>query len=263
MKKLITLVFAITLIFGCSSDSSSSDSSSSDSNTSNSGILLRKIILSTETEGIQGTSEFIYQGRKLDKTISSEGSYSKFTYAGDLISKVEYFQAPLDNEPTSTSEFDYSNNKLVQRKTYQGNVLTSKVDYFYESDNTVRIFYATYTGTETNTTISKKYYLNGEVVKSENVNPNGSINSTTLYYYDSKNSPSKNILGYNIAYERGVTGGVLHNLVKTVSSPLQTNDNGITDYLYEYNSNGYPSKQTIPLRSGLEGNELGTLQFLY
>ena len=263
MKKLIILVSVLTLMFGCSSDSSNSDSSTSDSNSSNSGILIRKTIFSTETEGIQGTNELIYQGRKLLKSVSSVGSYSNFTYTGDLITKVEYFQDPLDNEPTYTSEFDYSNNKLVQRKTFEGNVLTSKVDYFYESDNTVTIFNIAYTGTETNSTISKKYYLNGEVIKSESINPNGSINSTTLYYYDSKNSPSKNILGYNIAFEGGFTGGNLHNLVKTVSPIFQTNDYRITDYLYEYNSNGYPSKQTFPVGYSPEGIEQGTLQFLY
>jgi hypothetical protein len=263
MKKLITLLFAVALMFGCSSDSSTSDSSTSDSNSSNSSILIRKTIFSTETEGIQGTNEFIFQGRKLLKAMTSNGSYSKFTYTGDLITKEEYFQDPLNNEPTNTIVFDYSDNKLVQRKMYQGNVLKNKVDYFYESDNTVRIFHATYTGTETNTTISKKYYLNGEVIKRESLNPNGSINSTILYYYDTKNSPSKNILGYNIAFESGITGGVLHNLVKTVSSPLQTNDNGIIDYLYEYNSNGYPIKKTTTLRPDLDGPEMGTLQFLY
>ncbi|MEX0596332.1 MAG: hypothetical protein WD512_07510, partial [Candidatus Paceibacterota bacterium] len=224
MKKSIFLIAILFVLFSCSSNDSNDDS-----NPSTGGILLKRI----ETPGSQ-PYHYNYNGNKLNYVAlgSTDGSLGKiqFTYSGDLITKWEYYEL---NQPTGYGEtFSYANNKLVQKKIYSdGLVLEVTYDYVYNSDGTVN-------ETETdanNPLVITKYYFdsNGNIIKSVE----GS--TETIYEYDNKNLPYKNITGFNKIVPFSEASGQ-NNATKIIGG------NNITIINYEYNSQNYPiSKESI------------------
>jgi hypothetical protein len=225
MKKIIFGLFIITLLFSCSSSDDSSQSSSS--------VLLKKEIWSDGT-----IRNYSYQGNKLLKITGSDGSYSNYTYTGDLISKVEFLD-PMVSSSLQRYEFYYSGNDLIQRKEYVGSVLKRKIDYVINSDNTKKRTHTLYNGTNTTTVVYKEYFSNGNQIKEEKLNSIGSVIYTAIYTYDNKNYPTKNILGYNIAYSGN---NYPNNLIKIVETSSGFND--VTNYSFVYNSNNYPTQET-------------------
>ena len=86
MKKLLCLLSASFLVLmGCSKDDATSE------NPDSSTVLLKKII-DTDSDGIETTAEYTYEGNKLIEVSYSDGNIEKSTYTGDLITKVEFFE---------------------------------------------------------------------------------------------------------------------------------------------------------------------------
>lgn len=228
MKKIIYLLsIGFLILQSCSSSDNSLQSSSS--------VLLKKAVWNDGT-----IYDYLYQGNKITKIQGNDGSYSNFTYTGDFITKVDNFE--VNSLYNGHDEFLYSGNNLIQIKEFEGIVFKRKIDFVYNNDNTRTRTHTVYNGTNTTTIVYKEYYLNDEMIKEEKLNANGSVNTTTVFTYDNKNYIFKNVTGYKNIINWYDIGGPLHNTIKTVST--STNYNTITNYLFEYNSNNYPTSVT-------------------
>jgi hypothetical protein len=228
MKKLLYLLSIVFLTFqSCSSSDDSSQSSSS--------VLLKKAIWNDGS-----VYDYLYQGNKITKIQGNDGSYSNFTYTGDFITKVE--SVDPNNSYNGRDEFLYSGNNLIQIKEFEGSVLKRKIDFVNNNDNTRTRTHTLYNGTSTSTVVYKEYYLNDEFIKQEKFNSNGAVVFTTTFLYDDKNYIFKNVTGYKYILNWYDFGGPYHNTIKTIET--STSFNNTTNYLFEYNSNNYPTSVT-------------------
>ncbi|WP_396171227.1 hypothetical protein [Flavobacterium sp.] len=227
MKKIIYLLSITLLILQSCSSPSSTESSNP---TSSQSILIKRIV---STQG--GIENFVYDGNKLLKILFDDGTSSVFTYTGDLITRIEI----RDATNTFMGEFytiSYLNNKVSQRKSYHNNILVNNQDYTYNSDGTITIIVMTYSdlnGNYQGTGIYKNYLNSvGNLIKQEYSSGNSGT-STKLFTYDTKNSPYKNILGYNAIIDDSI-----NNLTNTnsIGGLNQT-------YNYQYNDLDFPISQ--------------------
>jgi hypothetical protein len=160
--------------------------------------------------------------------------YRKYYYTGDLITKIEDY---TDNQLRLITTFTYDNGMLATRLSLflnQDPYLTSgiKTIYSYKSNNIIS--YDEYVGTATEqikfSSTGIITLLNGQVVKNE------ADYGTTLVTYDDKNSPFKNITGFDKlmpSYNVAILGN---------SNPITIKyyNNIINTFYYQYNEQGYP-----------------------
>lgn len=243
MKKILYLLSITFLILqSCSSGDSSEDGS--DNPIVGEGPLLKKIV-NSDGEIIN----YFYNGNKISK-ITWTGStydpdfYLKFTYTGDLITKIEYG----DNEGVEDIEtIYYENNKIKQVKSYRGQSVPYDItDYIYNNDGTITEIERDFNTNEiTDGCIYKLYYnTEGNVYKMEK-DEGGGIRVYN-YQFDSKNNPFKNIVGmyeltspalyFNWAYLLFPTFGSPNNLIEIETNEPHYNINAS----YRYNSLDLP-----------------------
>jgi hypothetical protein len=246
MKKIIYLIGVTFLMLqSCSSGDSSGSSSSQD-------VLVKKIVYNNG-----GVENFSYDGNKLLKISFEDKTSRVITYTGDLITKSEI----RDASNTIIGEFEtmsYLNGRLAQYNGYNNNILIDKDDYNYNIDGTRTIAKTTYNyinGSYEGTTLKKQYFdAVGNVIKEEGLNANNTINSTTIFLYDSKNNPFKNITGWIILGAGGL--GMINNVTKM--SSYSGGFTNITTYNYQYNDQGYPISQIETT-----GNYTDSYQYFY
>lgn len=229
MKKLL-FILCITcyLLVSCSSnDDEANDSSNGDNST-----LVKKI---TSTDG--EFNEFVYDGNKLMRVIYQNGSYSEFTYTGDLISSM--FEYKANNKPGAYAEsYEHSNGKLVGLKVYYNSELVESYNYTYLDGNSVK---------ETDLIddkVNRKLYFdsNQNIIKQEYF-WNNKIEETTVWTYDNKNNPFKNVIGLNFAM-RSIDAYIdsKNNIISFVQSG---DENGKSTFEYQYNDQNFPTLATI------------------
>ncbi|WP_445455448.1 hypothetical protein [Flavobacterium sp. HNIBRBA15423] len=158
MKKFLTVLSAITLVFtSCSSDDSPSEETSS-------GSLLTKIV-ETYDDGTVETIEFEYNGNKIVRQTSDLDVRDEtiFTYTGDLITKEEYFFDDGEGytmEEVISYEYD-SNNRLI--KSSRASTGLAEEDIFTYNSNSTISFTTTSTTTSPSTIVATGIiYLNGD-----------------------------------------------------------------------------------------------------
>lgn len=107
------------------------------SNTPNNTTLLKK--LQSKVMGNQTDYSFIYNGKKVTKITFTtfDGTfrkgYFKFTYSGELITKIQEFTNT--NKNTFTSTFTYTNGKLSSVvKQEIGKNKAEKINFIYNSE---------------------------------------------------------------------------------------------------------------------------------
>jgi len=256
MKKILTILSVIALVFtSCSSDDSPSEESSS-------SILVKKMVLTSTDEDDDSywnsTINFTYNGNKLVQAIDEDGYKSVYTYTGDLITKIEYYDVDvLDGQDL----FAYnSNGKLIEYRDLQvSNDYEHKFTYTYNSNGTVTV--TQYTGTIGNTSVSlftpdTYTFVNGELSSTDS----GSIS------YDSKNNPFKNVTGYQeimtpeFSDDYMIAFGRNQNFV---SAPVGTSTTEGSFSTYTYNSDNYPvtSVTTANYSGGFNGTV--NVQYFY
>jgi hypothetical protein len=258
---MITLV-SITLLTLASCSKNDSPSTTPET------FILPKKIVSTKDDGTSSTSIITYNGNKIIEY--SEGiDTGVYTYTGNLITKEVSSDGP---EYKNEISYTYDNNKLKSFIEIETNtnpttgaitisktktVIIESVDTntiteeHYKIDNT--------TGLETKedrTTV--KTFSNGNLITEVSTNTskyndgNGAVitnisTSTTTYEYDAKNYFLKNVLGFDKLYRTEST----KNLVKETSQS-QSTTNGIANpsspanirnYIYKYDTNGYPTEK--------------------
>jgi hypothetical protein len=226
MKKILLLVIVSCLLSFCSSDSSSS---------SDDTILLKKIIHENEN-GSTTITTYVYDGKKM-KTVSNGTYVSKFYYSGNLVTKVEGY---INNLLASVFTFEYdTSEKLVQYKLVSSDISRSdRYTYVYNNDNTISVNHYTAIDDDNETLRTEKYFLgiDSEIIKIERYYSNGT--STTLYTYDSKNNPFRNVIGLdkllNILSE-----GIKHNTLTKNETAFDSADI-LTERVIIYNAQDYP-----------------------
>ena len=243
MKNLSLLFCVFILVLtSCSKDSASPVA---EEQLTTNGTLLRKVITTVGTDVI--TDEYFYNGNKLLKVVSSNGRRYEYTYTGNLITKQDLFE---NNVLKSTENNQYNaDQKITEKKILNyPNSKAFRCDYTYNTDGTVTV--KEYSGdftTQTTQTVNRKIFLfsNGDVEKIEeyvvvNGNPVTRINS---YTYDTKNTPTNAILGYNKIKLWEVVGasGNSHNNTAIYFASTESNTTPYTvNPSYTYNSFNYP-----------------------
>ncbi|CAM4076095.1 MULTISPECIES: hypothetical protein [Flavobacterium] len=236
MKKFLTLVSAIALVFtSCSKDDDSGTNEAENT-------LLKKTIYTegTDTDLYDAT----YDGNKIVSFIgSTDNSKTLYTYTGDLITKIEDF----DNTTLEfTTNYFYNNGKLVSMEEIEsGATQKNRTDYTYNSDGTVSFTnYSIVIATNVTNTIhnGKLFFANNNIIKKEVIRTNST--STTTYLFDDKKNPAINIIGFDKLLDEDKSQK--NNITKETevaeytSGGTTTTDTYITTNVFSYNSSGFP-----------------------
>ncbi|WP_162126715.1 hypothetical protein [Flavobacterium phycosphaerae] len=222
MRKPILLCLLFVLFQSCSSGDSSVPTGS---------ILVKKIV-ETDPAGIF-TFEYTYNGNKMVESVLSTTDYIRrgvYTYTGDLITKVEFFDISNTLTERDIYTFDTDNRKKSFVKLDYYNGTGTREIFTYNADGTISSI--SYSGDLNSQDIMVSHNTitmsNGAISSREE--DTGTIIKTFTYAYDTKNNPFKNVIGLEQPS---------HNLLQSTYS-----ENGgtvyTTDQHYTYNSNDFP-----------------------
>jgi hypothetical protein len=247
MKKLILcLGFAAITLTSCSSDSDSSNNDSDE-------VLVKEIVYTSITDDYTETVEFTYNGTKIIKGTYDDGSEDIYTYQGDLITKIEMI---ADGDVLYTETFSYdSSDRLTQYVSQEGSFIDQET-FAYNNDGTV----TSTSGTGGGAFVRTLHFMNDELVK---IVESG-IGRVYNYTYDSKNSPFRNVTGYDkIAHvvhgDHEFFGS--HQNISTIHEA--TEDIDYMTNTMTYNSNNYPTSATSVAVFEFDGTYTATMQYTY
>lgn len=280
MKKASPIfVLLLLVMFSCSSDSTDSSDSQTDDTSS---VLLKKRIKTTNGTSI--TENFTYDGNKLVSIETSTGLLKRFIYTNNLITKVVYTSVGGPLETNSSEIFEYNAiNQLIKKSVniYQpasSSWLTYYIEFVHQNDNTISYIKHQDGNIVPNSgkisltsnqmaNVSDEYYVGntgyvghgGAVVSCYG----GTKTKSTVYEYDDKLNPIKNILGFKEILFAGVldfVGSVDHNvkLKHTFTTSIVDNNSvspcNSSDFITttrQYDTLGFPtsSYQTISSNS--------------
>ena len=246
MKKIICLLAIVAVsLTSCSSDSSSDQNPSND-------VLVRKVIYDYGSLDYGDTVEYTYNGNKLLKGLYSDGSVENFTYSGDLITKIELLS---EGYVIYTENFIYdSSNRLIKYNLLEDG-FNEQETFVYNNDGTATATYGTGVGAN----VSTYYYENDELIKIV-----GSDGHTYNYTYDSKNSPYRNVTGYDkivlVVHGDHEFFGAKQNISRIFDATENINymSNTMT-----YNANNYPITATSTAIFTPDGTFTATAQYSY
>lgn len=228
-KSLYFLSLVVLFLTSCSSDSESSDEPL---------LLLKKIV--TVSNDSSRTISFTYNGTKLN-TIELDGFVLQHTYSGNKIVNVKRYSGEM-LEGETFYEYDNLGRVSSELFVYYVSDFSQKKIYTYNSNNTIS--YQMLSGDQFTQTPNGYSGLinqgtNGEVLKVEVFNQ-GVIFNTDVYTYDTKNSPYKNIVGYD---KLPINTDKIFNVLtsKNFNVNQEINTNSIFDYTY--NSNNFPTER--------------------
>lgn len=241
MKKIILLLIAISLV-SCSND----DNSSPDENSIPAQKPSRIVTLGLSSIGFNNIE---YENNKILRENYYYGAFTQYTYTGNLITKLQKFDS--DKSIQFTIEYSYTNGKLASSVKWMGKDDTEyyKIKYVHNNDNTVTFqeFYRNpIKGVEEKTALSGTLtYKSGNLVKSEV--KNFDTFSVYNYEYDTKNSPLKNVVGFNLLLDREHDLSV-NNVIKISGIVTKTTGNKETSYYlstytYDYDENDFPTER--------------------
>lgn len=238
MKKILSLL-AISLIAftSCHGDDDLRPYDPDAFNPATDVVLLTKTI-EHYSDNTSLTTVYAYDGNRLLTTTDSDGYHVKFSYTGNLITKIEYFTAANTLDQKDTFSYNAQGQLITFVTVDPGSNLGSKEIYTYNTNGTVSINHytgdgniqATADGTGT-ITIS-----NGEVSQIVTDYSPG-----FTYSYDIWNNPGKNVLGFNklLFYGAEATGSVFHNLLAETTDGVPS-----ALFTYDYNEGHYPVSDT-------------------
>lgn len=227
MKKLIFGMSALVVLF--SSCSGSDDEGSSNNNT----ILLKKTVENGPEGEVITTAT--YNGTKISRITTSNGTTIDFTYTGDNITKMLWksdgivFQEDLY---TYAADGRLDTHVMLDHDMQWG----SREVYSYTGQTSATV--QNFSGNLASQTLPGETHTitfqNGEVAQITKPS------ETLTYTYDDKNNPFKNVTGYSkITFVDGGASGIMHNVTAEAST-----GGGSTTYTYTYNSNNFPATAT-------------------
>jgi hypothetical protein len=242
MRKILILWVLVAV-----SCNSGADMTPYDPNATTTTTLLNKII-ETDDDGNELTTEFNYDGYKIVNFIQSDGNTGVFTYSGNIIREIKYY------EGTTLVQTDlFTNNAMGQITSHTMQLheedYATREDFTHNADGTVS--YTSWSGTVESQTSpelpGKLFFSSGEVIKKETY-IGSSLSSQEFFAYDDKHNPHRNIIGLNQAFiYQGEIGGVFRNLLTTsgTTNPISVE--------YQYSIAGFPetSQSTTALEGGI------------
>ncbi len=255
MKKIICLLGFSALVFtSCSSGDSSSTTTESD-------VLVTKTIETYANDGSTVTTNYSYNGKKMVKATDSDGYYEKYTYTGDLLTKVEYFSDADELEETETFTYNTSGKLATYVRSEWIVDQGVREEFVYNSNGTVST--TTYSGTPTLQTFplntSVVYFSGSEVSMTELYN-GSALASMHTYTYDTKNNPFKNVTGFDkIAVIEAESVGLIHNILTDTYS--ESSNTFTYNNVYTYNSLNFPL--TNADTEGTDATTTITTQYFY
>lgn len=151
------------------------------------------------------TGTFQYNGDKLNEIFYNAAQRKVFTYTGDFITKVEFYEAGVVR---FIENFSYNNGKLIVYEKFD--LLTNRnenIAYTHQPDGTVtyqKLIYNTSISNPTETMTGTLFFQNGNLVKDDYVYTFNNSSTNEINYierilqYDSKINPYKNIKGFSL-----------------------------------------------------------------
>lgn len=229
MKKIFSYIIVALMAISCSSDSNSSDS----------GVLVKKIIYTSNVSSDTTEITYTYQGNKLDQLFKNGILNIQYYYSGDLLDHTEMYSAS-GTEVDAIFKYTYdAEDRLIKAVIYDVNLSqdTFRETYNYNSDGTVSVGRYRFTIDRWTAYAPCKFFIdsNGEIVKKEYDLSNGTTVSE-ICSYDQHPNPFKNVLGFDKLLDQ--IEGMHFNLV-SVEGAENPYDNILKTYTYE--SNGFPS----------------------
>ncbi|MGV3696271.1 hypothetical protein [Flavobacterium sp.] len=244
MKKIILCLGIVAIsLTSCSSSDSSNDGSND--------ALVKRIVYNSITDDYTETVQFTYNGNKIVRGNYTNGSVDVYTYEGDLITKIEMIE---NDEVVYTETFSYDGNGRLIQYVADENGFTEEETFVYNADGTVT---STIDGGGSRTL----HFLNDEVIK---IVENGAGGRIYDYTYDSKNSPFRNVTGYNkIAF---VSHGdhEFFGRNQNISTIHESTED--VDYMTNtmtYNSANYPMTVNSTAIFEFDGTYEATMQYTY
>lgn len=224
MKNLWLIAFALlTLSVACKK---SEDEKPSGGGSSTSSCLVNKI-----TDGSGGTDQYYYDSQdRVTKVVSTDSSGSKdqtYTYSGNLVT--------VDDGNGSTIKYYLNNKGLADSAVYTLSVLGEirmQNEYNSVGQPVKSTVFGQFFGTEINQ-ISYYELTNGNITKIRVVQDTAQSVTNMTYYTDKTNHAKRTEELSGFMYTSP-------NLIKSVTD----SDGNITNYTYEYDSNGKHTKQT-------------------
>ncbi|MBF4519190.1 hypothetical protein IRZ71_22795 [Flavobacterium sp. ANB] len=247
MKKFLPFFGALALLLtSCSSDDNNDDATAS--------IKPSKIAYSYASSDSDYSLDIKYDGNKLISQTTDDGEVYKFTYTGDVITKVEFFNT--NKQLQYTTEYVYTGGKLTSLTEKSNNEVLkkavstySKTKYTYNADGTITAqrFYVYQDGTEQEQGSVIKITIKDSNYSKAETSYNSNLQYTTTYEYDSKNNPFKNITGFNLLID-WQTDASRNNVTKQTkvrpeSQGKTSADTQVSTYSYIYDSNNFPTEQ--------------------
>ncbi|MCF6132974.1 hypothetical protein [Flavobacterium wongokense] len=235
MKKILCiLAFSSLLLTSCSS----SDDDSSTTNESD--VLVRKSVETYANDGSVVTTNYTYNGRKAVKSEDSDGYYETYTYTGDLLTQIKYYNPDDELEQTETFTYNGSNQVTSYVRAEIMDDIGYKETYVYNGNGTVTS--SNYSGdatTQTDDVGSSTIHFSGSEVSLIEMDL-GAFITTRTYTYDTKNEPFMNVTGFDkIAFVDSEAIGIHHNIL--TDSYTDFSGNIITTSTYTYNSMNFPT----------------------
>ena len=228
MKNFLSILFLFSLLlFSCSSNDSSNNESE---------ILIKKIV--SVSNGNSYETTFSYNGDQLNEIVIGSNRL-KYTYLNNNITNIKRYSSGLFQ---SEIFLEYDSQQRVSSELYI-DYLTStseKTFYTYNSDNTVSLqkYFGDTISSQPNIGNSGIIYndSNGETYKIENFNQ-GNLANKTVWAFDNKNNPLKNIIGYN---KQPTILGKFFNNISTENFDSTNAIISNSTFNYTYNSNNFP-----------------------
>ncbi len=258
MKKVLTMAaVALFMMTSCSDDDSNS------TNNPETAILPTKLI-ETNPDG-EVTMTFSYDGTKLTGVNRNDGSNDVFTYTGDLVTELksyqgdilmykELFQYNTQNQLVAYYVFDYDSEDYSKYAyVHNSNGTIAYKEYNGSSENPADFTELTAEGVITDTTLTTTY-IYGTTTETD----------VLTYTYDGKNSPMRNITGFDKIGFAG-TDGSLKNYFENVVSQSYTTFGGTQPVLervttYTYNADNFPLTET---EKDTDNNIITDTQYFY
>lgn len=219
-NQLLLFSFLVLLFTSCSNDSESNNDS----------ILIKKIV--SVSNGSSNTTNFFYDGNKL--TSIQVGTVNlNYTYLDNNIINIKRNNGSFFESETI---FEYDNQERIISELYIDNFndFSERTVYEYQADNTIA--YQKYFGdafSQPNIGNSGVIYNTnlGETYKIEQFSQ-GQLFRKSVWTYDTKNNPLKNIVGFN---KQPLHAGKFHNYL---TSDLYQNFELVSNSTFEYSYNG-------------------------
>lgn len=213
------------------------------------GVLVSKTIFS-ESPGQFYVSNYFYNGNKLDKIVRDD-IYEVYAYSGDLITDITTYNNDSSIFSKATYTYDSFGRVIASDYKYYGGNYERSEALIYNADGTitVKMKMGTLNNLYCNLGNEKLFLNEGIIIKKEKYNSSNVLINTENYYYDNKNSPFKNIVGYSKIQ------------IPLYDRELSTNHNLVLSYLnYDYNTNDYLSKKS---ELNLDGTVFSTTEYFY